>query len=177
MPARTYDILEAGVGARVRLATKTDKRQGTIVGIRFNRRSHGITVTIQFDDGQVSGWWRPKNLTLLGKSPLYVEHDGGRTWRVYGVQRYVDTALNGVIYKADKVVGWKDGSDFDPIYADDGYHVYPQGRKLDVPPVAKFPTFWDALTYIKREYADARPAIHAQEPAALRQQEAGECAA
>lgn len=160
MAERTYTILDAGVGARVRVTRR--KVEATITGIRHNRRARGLTAHLVFDDGTTESYFRPKELTLIRKAPLYVEWDTGQHWKVYGTKRYVvEGEYRATITKASKVVGWR--GDFDPICEPDGYHVRLKGRKPNEEPNAKFATFPEALAFVIQECpADARPANHDQ---------------
>ena len=101
MPELIHTILDAGVGSRLRLAKKTDKRTGTLIGLRFTKLSRGLWLHIQFDDGKIETYWKPKEVRLLEKSPVYCSWDTGREWKVIGDG--FPPNLVGIIYRRQRM--------------------------------------------------------------------------
>lgn len=163
MPERIYTMLDAGVGSRLRIAKKTDKREGTLIGYRFAKRSRGLWLHIQFEDGKVEEYWRPKEVTLLEKSPVYCSWDTGRWWQAFG-KRFEPETLIGNLFRRQKMTDELDTRG-NNIYVEVGFDFCrppPDGDNSKKVYEGPFPLFRTALEKLM-EKPNVRPANHAQE--------------
>lgn len=64
------NITDAGIGSTIRIAKKNDKRIGTLLDYRFATHSNSFYLYIEFEDGKIEEFWRPKDVVIINKSPL-----------------------------------------------------------------------------------------------------------